>query len=152
VVEDESLMTLARAIVRGDRTCVSGLLSLAPDLVLARFAVGASRQASEDYFLAEIEHDVYRGDSALHVAAAAFEPGIVRELIGDGALVCAVNRRGAQPLHYAVDGIPGSARWNPIAQRETVLCLIELGADPHAKNGSGSTAWIIQLLRASGYG
>jgi hypothetical protein len=109
-------MTLARAIVRGDRACVSRLLSLAPDLVLARFVVGASRQASEDYFLTEIEHYVYRGDSALHVAAAAFEVGIVRELIGGGAGVCALNRRGAQPLHYAVDGIPGSARWNPVAQ------------------------------------
>ena len=119
-------MALARAIVRGDRMYVSALLSRAPDIVLARFAVGASRQASEDYFLAEIEHYLYRGDSALHVAAAAFEADIVRELIDGGAPVCALNRRGAQPLHYAVDGTPGSARWKPAAQRETVLCLIEL--------------------------
>jgi hypothetical protein len=132
-------MTLVGAIVRGDPVCVSGLLSSQPDLAWARFAVGASRQASKEYFLAEIGHYVYRGDSALHIAAAAFEAGIARELIGGGALVCAVNRRGAQPLHYAVDGGPGSARWNPVAQRETVLCLIELGADPNAADKNGTT-------------
>jgi Ankyrin repeats (many copies)/Ankyrin repeat len=139
VGEDGSLMTLVRAVVRGDRMRVSQLLSRQPDLALARFAVGASRQASEDYFLADIEHYVYGGDSALHIAAAAFEAGIVRELIGAGALVCAVNRRGAQPLHYAVDGNPASARWDPAAQRETALCLIELGADPNAADKNGTT-------------
>jgi hypothetical protein len=139
VGEDGSLMTLVRAIVRGDRLRVSGLLSRQPDLAMARFGVGASRQASEEHFFAEIEHYVYRGDSALHIAAAAYEAGFVRELIGGGALVCAVNRRGAQPLHYAVDGNPTSARWNPVAQRETVLCLIELGADPNAADKNGTT-------------
>src|SRR5205823_7125078 len=61
-----------------------------------------------------------------------------RELASAGASVAAANRRGAQPLHYAVDGIPGSPRWNPVAQRETVLCLLQLGADPNAfdKNGT----------------
>ena len=56
-----------------------------------------------------------------------------------GAVARAANRRGAQPLHYAVDGIPGSARWNPAAQRETVLCLVELGADPNAVDKNGTT-------------
>jgi hypothetical protein len=139
VGEDGSLMTLVRAIARGDALYVSGLLSRQPDLALARFAVGASRQASEEYFLAEIEHYLYGGGSALHIAAAAFEAGIARELIRVGALVCAVNRRGAQPLHYAVDGNPGSSRWNPVAQRETVLCLIELGAEPNVADKNGTT-------------
>jgi ankyrin repeat protein len=139
VGDDAPLMALIRAIVQGDETRVSGLLTAGPDLELAQLAVGASRQASEEYFLEEIAHYVYAGDSALHIAAAAFEAGIVRELIGGGALVCAVNRRGAQPLHYAVDGSPGSARWNPLAQRDTVRCLIELGADPDAADKNGTT-------------
>jgi Ankyrin repeats (many copies) len=139
VGDDASLMALVRTIVRGDPERVSVLLASHPDLALARFAAGASRQASEEYFLTEIGHYVYGGDSALHIAAAACEPGIVRELIADGALVCAANRRGAQPLHYAADGTPGSARWNPVAQQETVRCLIELGADPNAADKNGTT-------------
>ena len=48
---------------------------------------------------------------------------------------------GDTKLHYAVDGIPASARWDPVAQRDTVLCLVELGADPNAadKNGTPPT-------------
>jgi hypothetical protein len=139
VSDDASLLALVRAIVRGDSASVSGRLSRQPELAVARFAVGASRQASEEYFLANIGHYVYAGDSALHIAAAAFEAGIGRELVARGALVGAANRRGAQPLHYAVDGIPGSARWNPAAQRETVLSLIEMGADPNAADKNGTT-------------
>jgi ankyrin repeat protein len=60
------------------------------------------------------------------------------ELNHADAVVCAVNRRGAQPLHYAVDGIPGSVRCNPVTQRETVRCLIELGADPNAADANGT--------------
>jgi hypothetical protein len=47
--------------------------------------------------------------------------------------------RGAQPLHHAVDGRPGSERWNPIAQRETVWCLVALGADLNAVDKNGTT-------------
>jgi ankyrin repeat protein len=139
VDDDARLMTLVRAIVQGDRACVSGLLAAAPDLALARFAVGATRHAAEEYFLEAIKHHVYGGDSALHIAAAAFEPGIVRELVNAGADVAATNSREAPPLHYAVDGNPGSARWNPTAQQETVLCLVELGADPNAADKNGTT-------------
>lgn len=63
----------------------------------------------------------------------------MRELVNAGAAVAAANRRGAEPLHYAVDGSPGSARWNPVAQKATVLCLVELGADPNAVDKNGTT-------------
>jgi Ankyrin repeats (many copies) len=132
-------MTFARAIAQRDRTRVSALLAATPELASARFGVGATRRAAAEDFLAEIDHYVYAGDTALHVAAAANEAGLVRELVNAGAIVAAANRRGAEPLHYAVDGRPGSPRWNPVAQQETVLCLVELGADPNAFDKNGTT-------------
>src|SRR5450631_2752957 len=51
----------------------------------------------------------------------------------------AKNRRGAGPVHYAVDGIPGSPSWNPRAQAATVVCLLEAGADPKAVDAGGVT-------------
>jgi hypothetical protein len=139
VRDDAALMTFAQAIVQGDRTRVSGLLAGTPELAVACLARGATRHGGEEYVLDEIRHIVYAGDTALHIAAAAYEAVIARELVNAGASVAAANRRGAQPLHYSVDGIPGSARWNPVAQRETVLCLLELGADPTAVDKNGAT-------------
>jgi hypothetical protein len=139
VADDAPLMTFAQAVARGDRARASWLLAVAPDLALARLAVGATRQAARKYWLDEIEHYVYGGDTALHVAAAAYEAGIARELVSAGAIVAAANRRGAEPLHYAVDGSPGSARWDPVAQQETVVCLAELGADLNAVDKNGTT-------------
>jgi ankyrin repeat protein len=60
------------------------------------------------------------------LASACLEEGAARR-----------NRRGAEPLHYAVDGIPGSRYWNPGAQAATVAALIEAGADPNAIDKSG---------------
>jgi ankyrin repeat protein len=131
-------MRFAQEIVRGDQARLSGLLAGAPELALARLAVGASRRDAHEYFLDEIDHHVYAGDTALHVAAAAYQTAIVRKLISAGAIVGAVNRRGAQPLHYAVDGGPGSARWSPGAQQDTVLSLVDLGADPNAVDKNGT--------------
>jgi hypothetical protein len=138
VRDDVSLTELARAIARGDQAQVSSLLVAAPGLALTRIAVGATRRGCEEPFLDAIRHQVYAGDTALHIAAAAYEAGLARALVEIGALVAAANRRGAQPLHYAVDGTPGSARWNPVAQQETVLCLVELGADPNAVDKNGT--------------
>jgi ankyrin repeat protein len=138
VRDDAALMRFAQAIVQGDQAHVSGLLAGAPELALACLVRGATRHDAEEYFLDEIRHIVYAGDTALHVAAACCEAGIVRELVSAGASVAAANRRGAQPLHYAVDGGPGSARWNPVAQRQTVRWLLELGADPNAVDKNGT--------------
>jgi Ankyrin repeats (many copies) len=139
VGDDAALMTLVRAIAQGDQARVSAMLAAAPELALARLAVGATRHGTAEYYLDEIGHYVYRGDTALHVAAAAYEAGTVRELVNAGAIASAANRRGAGPLHYAVDGSPGSVRWNPVSQRETVLGLVELGADPNAVDKNGTT-------------
>lgn len=136
---DSELMTLIRAIVAGDEATASRLLAAAPGLARGGAAVGASRQEATDYFFEEIKHYVYSGDTALHMAAAAYRTAIVRKLLGLGADVGAKNRRGAEPLHYAVDGIPGSQAWNPTAQAATVSALIAAGADPNSVDMGGVT-------------
>jgi ankyrin repeat protein len=80
---------------------------------------------------------MYEGDTALHMAAAAYQTRIVEKLIAKGADVRARNRRGAEPLHYAVDGGPGLPAWNPSAQTKIIARLIRAGADPNAVDKSG---------------
>jgi hypothetical protein len=139
VARDTSLMTLVRAIVADDAATASRVLASSGSLVSARAGEGATRETARDFYLAEIEHYLYEGDTALHIAAAAYRLPIVRQLLTAGADVGARNRRGAEPLHYAADGIPGSPTWSPGAQAATVTGLIEAGADPNATDKSGVT-------------
>jgi Ankyrin repeats (many copies) len=134
-----TLISLVRAIVTNDSAAAWRLLAAAPTLANAHFAQGATRQAANAYYLREIDHYVYAGDTALHIAAAAYQRKIARKLVTMRADVRARNRRGAEPLHYAVDGVPGSGRWNPRAQAATIAYLIEMGADPNATDRSGVT-------------
>jgi hypothetical protein len=144
MADDAALLAFVHTIVQGDRADVSRRLAADPALASAQIQVGASRNGAAGYFLDEILHHIYKGDTAVHVAAAAYEQRMIRDLVRAGAGVDVANRRGAQPLHYAVDGGPGAPRWNPSAQHETVACLIELGADPNAVDKNGTTP----LLRA----
>jgi hypothetical protein len=137
MTDDAGLRRLIGAIAAGEDSAVLGLLSSAPALALAALAAGATRAAATDNFLTAIGHYVYAGDTALHVAAAAHRPALVRALIGLGADLGARNRRGATPLHYAADGAPGSPQWNPDGQAAVIACLIEAGADPNAVDRSG---------------
>ena len=139
VARSAELMTLVRAIVADDAATTSRLLATSGSLASAQAGEGATREAAADYYLAGIEHYLYAGDTALHIAAAAYRLPIVGQLITLGADVGARNRRGAQPLHYAADGSPGSPRWDPGAQGATVTCLIQAGADPDATDKSGVT-------------
>jgi ankyrin repeat protein len=61
--------------------------------------MGASRGGEHCYFLNAVGHYVYAGDTALHIAAAAYQLDTAKELISKGAIVGAKNRRGAEPLH-----------------------------------------------------
>ncbi len=88
-------------------------------------------------FFERISHYMYEGDTALHMAAAAYQSRLVEKLITIGATVRARNRRGAEPLHYAVDGGPGLAAWDPAAQAKIIALLIGAGADPNAVDKSG---------------
>src|ERR1700727_307091 len=122
VARSAELMTLVRAIVADDAATTSRLLATSGSLASAQAAEGATREAATDYYLAGIGHYLYAGDTALHIAAAAYRPPVVPQLSALGADVGARNRGGAQPLHYAADGSPGSPRWDPGAQAATVTC------------------------------
>jgi ankyrin repeat protein len=129
-------MALIRAIGADDAAALR-LLAASPALASAQVARGATRQAAKDFYLDPIAHYVYAGDSALHVAAAAYRCEIAEKLIALDAGVRARNRRGAEPLHYAADGMPGAPTWNPNAQATTIAILIAAGADPNAPDNSG---------------
>src|SRR4051812_322572 len=95
--------------------------------------VGATRQQPASFFFPTIAHYMYAGDTALHMAAAAFRSDVAALLVAQGARPGAKNRRGAEPLHYAAD----ANRWDPLAQAETIHYLISVGANPNALDGSG---------------
>jgi len=95
--------------------------------------VGATRQDASTYFFSEIAHYLYAGDTALHMAAAAFRRPVAERLISHGANCRARNCRGAEPLHYAAD----ANRWNAAAQAEVIEYLLSIGADPNALNQDG---------------
>ncbi len=127
------LTTLLVAIADFDHKAAADLLGATPSLATATL------QRREEFFLAERLAQIYEGDTALHAAAFSYDPEMARDLIGRGADVRARNRRGAEPLHAAVIGVPGSANWNPRGQRDVILCLIEAGADPNATAAGGVT-------------
>jgi ankyrin repeat protein len=130
-------MVLVRAVVSGDGATADKMIQNSPHLAKEHAAYGATRQASKENFYEQILHYMYAGDTALHMAAAAYQEHIAAALIARGADVRAKNRRGAEPLHYAADGVPGSPAWNPQAQAATIAHLIAAGADPNATDTSG---------------
>jgi ankyrin repeat protein len=122
------------AIGNLDHKSVFDLLSATPALATA------SLERRDEFFLAERLAQVYQGDTALHAAGFSYDTEIARDLITRGANVRARNRRGAEPLHAAVIGVPGSPGWDPTSQREVILYLIAAGADPNAAATGGVTA------------
>ena len=136
---NEDLWLLFRAIATGDGATASGLLAAFPQLALEASPTGATRSSSTPYYFEAIGHYVYAGHTALHVAGAAYQTEIAKELVGLGADSSARNRRGAQPIHYACMGQPASDTWNPKAQEAIVSYLLSAGADPNATDKSGVT-------------
>src|SRR3954451_13003905 len=128
-----SLLSFLRLVAAADTEQVDRLLAETPALATASLDVGATRLDPATFFLAEISHYVYAGDTALHVAAAAFRRQVAELLIARGADCRAKNRRGAEPLHYAAD----ANHWNPAAQAEVIAYLTSAGADPNALDASG---------------
>jgi Ankyrin repeats (many copies) len=134
---DDELMALVRAIATRDDAETSRRLASGPTLAKRAFASGARRESPTSHFLVAILHYIYQGDTALHIAAAAYNLRAVRDLITLGAPISAANRRGAQPIHYAADGGPHFSTWDPVAQEATVRALLEAGANPNALDKSG---------------
>lgn len=127
------LTRLMDAIAAGDQRAAVALLDASPSLVTA----GLPRR--DERLLAERLAQVYEGDTALHAAAFSYDVGMARELVTRGADIRARNRRGAEPLHAAMIGGPGSAHWDPPQQRAVILYLVEAGADPNATAAGGVT-------------
>lgn len=129
--------SFVEAVVSGDSTTAIRMLDASPQLARECTAQGATRQASNQSFFKQILHYMYEGDTALHMAAAAYQPLIVEKLIAMGADVRARNRRGAEPLHYAVDGGPELPAWSPGAQSKIIAILVGAGANPNALDKNG---------------
>jgi ankyrin repeat protein len=126
-------LDLVCLVVAGDIGEVARQLAALPALAAAASDVGATRQESSAFFFKDIGHYLYAGDTALHMAAAAFRSQVAALLVAHGADCRAKNRRGAEPLHYAAD----TNHWDPIAQSETIGYLISVGADPNCMDRSG---------------
>jgi Ankyrin repeats (many copies) len=130
---DTAFFDFVRLVVSGRLDEVSRRVTSTPSLATTSSEVGATRQAASNFFLAEISHYLYRGDTALHMAAAAFRRPVAQLLVAHGANCRARNRRGAEPLHYASD----ANHWNPTAQAEIIEYLTSVGANPNALDGAG---------------
>jgi hypothetical protein len=124
---------LLLAIAHLDHKAAADILDAAPSLATATMA------RRDEFFLAERLAHVYAGDTALHAAGFSYDAEMARDLITRGAGIRARNRRGAEPLHAAVTGVPGSASWNPARQRDVILYLIDAGADPDTAAAGGVT-------------
>lgn len=130
---NDDLAGLLLAIAAGDHSVVTASLDAAPLLATARLA------RRDEFFIAECHAQVYEGDTALHAAAFTYDVELAHDLVARGADVRARNRRGAEPIHAAVIGVPGATNWDPTRQRAVIDYLIDAGADPNARARGGVT-------------
>ncbi len=122
---------LLAAIVADEAKAVR-LIHAAPEIAQARVA----HERLED----EVPRQLYVGDTALHLAAAALRARAVEALIKAGADPNAENRRGALSLHYACDARPKSGKtWNPSKQRRVIELLLDAGSNIEHKDKAGAT-------------
>jgi ankyrin repeat protein len=135
--DEVALLDLLRAIAARDLPETSRMLEASPGLGVAAVRAGSTRQDPTSYFLPSILRHVYRGDTGLHIAAAAYRRPVAELLVAKGADPRARNRRGAEPLHYAADGRRDVEGWDPNAQRDAIEYLISLGSDANAPDNSG---------------
>jgi ankyrin repeat protein len=132
-ISNSEFFDLIRLVISGEMDDVSHMLEANPSLAAIASKVGATRQDASTYFFSEIGHYLYPGDTALHMAAAAFRRPVAELLVAQGARCRAKNIRGAEPLHYAAD----TNHWEPSAQAESIEYLLSIGADANALDKLG---------------
>ncbi len=128
-----TFLDFIRRVVNGDIDEVARQLKAIPAFANTPSRLGATREDSATYFFSDISHYLYAGDTALHMAAAAFRQPVAELLVAHSADCRASNRRGAEPLHYAAD----TNHWEPEAQAGMITYLVALGADANALDKSG---------------
>src|SRR5258706_11151819 len=133
---NSGFLEFVRLVVKGEIDAVSRQLAACPAFATAAAEVGASRGGASGFFFSEIAHYLYAGDTALHMAAAAFGRAVADVLVEHGADWRARDRWGAQPLHYAAD----ANHWDPTAQARTIAYLLSVWGGGHAggKKGGGA--------------
>lgn len=134
-----SLERLFRAIAEHDHAAALSILERKPSLTTGAVRIGATRAHARAHFLTPIARHIYTGDTALHIAAAAYDAPLVNRLLAMGADANARNRLGATPLHGASDGQPDGSNWNPDAQVATLAELLAAGVDPNITDKRGVT-------------
>lgn len=137
MIERSQLVELLHVIIANDLAQLQKILTESPRFASGSLSKGATRQEPAEYFIDELKHYLYAGDTALHVAAMAYKFDAIDLLIQLGGCIDARNRRGAQAVHYACDGNPNFDFWDADAQYKTVCRLIQFGADPNSLDRSG---------------
>jgi len=125
--------TLLQAILDDDHAA-------AKELLQSDRALALQQTSKPKLYRGKIDHWIYIGDTALHLAAAGYRVQIVRLLLTAGADPnAATNHRHSTPLHYAADGYIIAPSWNPKKQVQTLTHLLAAGADINAQDKNGAT-------------
>ena len=132
-METLRFLEFVRFVINGDLGNASRMLRSTSALATMALPISPRQAPSSETFFTEISHQMYGGDTALHMAAAAFSMPMAELVVSHGANCRAMNRHGAEPIHYASDGNRSESK----TQAEVIMYLVSIGADPNAKDKSG---------------
>lgn len=113
----------------------------AEELITSYPSLAMELTTAPELYEADFIHWLYKGDTALHLAAAAARDQVVKLLLKAGANPNASgNHRRSRPLHYAADGIPDLPAFDGGKQVATLKLLLDFGAEIDAQDKNGATA------------